>query len=312
VTDNKSLIFHIVTAYSTKYSHISVMLHPYKKHRGDDEMSVVTLLLSYGGTGFLSFCGTKTALFRSLPLPIAILRGLLAAFGGGLCRDIFILGTMPSAFSDPVSILLALAVAFATARLMKMPRFRAFLSKKPVTAVLCIIDALYLAEFIAMGTSRAKLFEVTGLAGFICGPVTGTFGGLLSKLLDREHKHTIKGHLRYMIIAASCAAISCFLFSSGEMESVERMALSVSALVGCILLDQDTKAYIWRRVLSGERLGGSLGAIPQLRVFRLVKPSYSYAKRQMKKALLIVTWSKRIRTSGTKSYMHTIVLLIDA
>lgn len=104
----------------------------------------------------------------------------LAALGGGMLRDLFILFVFPAALTkDSIpDIIFALCAGTLSYILSQKNAYMEALNH-----ITCIADAFGLGTFIAMGVDRAIQFGASYSIAFICGIITALGGGILSSLL---------------------------------------------------------------------------------------------------------------------------------
>lgn len=122
-------------------------------------------------SGVLAAAGKRMDLFGVVVL------ALVTAVGGGTIRDVC-LDTQVFWLKDPGTLVSAVLTAVATfllARVVRMP-----------DRALSVADAFGLALFGIVGTEKALLLGVGGVAAVLLGIVTGVAGGILRDVLRGE------------------------------------------------------------------------------------------------------------------------------
>ena len=133
----------------------------------------------------------------------------LAAMGGGMIRDLFILFVSPAAFT--ISCIPDDMIAICAGII-----YRSFLQKyetqNTFKQIVIFTDALGVGTFIALGIDKALTLGATQDTALCCGIITALGGGILSALLcGQTINEVMTTNVAYRIITilGACLYISC-------------------------------------------------------------------------------------------------------
>ena len=145
-------------------------------------MNELVFILELLGTAAFAASGATVGMEKKMDIFGISILGMTTAVGGGIIRDVVIGKTPPSAFTNPVYTVVALAVSL----LLFLPGVRRRLEKgkKFYDATTVVADAVGLSVFTMVGISNARNFlpEVNIFLLMFVGVITGVGGGVLRDL----------------------------------------------------------------------------------------------------------------------------------
>ena len=137
----------------------------------------------FQGVEYLAiFCcglvGGLAAIRKQYDVFAIIITAWLTALGGGIIRDILLGAVPPVGISDKGSVLTALIAGCVVAVIhVEVGRLR---------RTMLILDALALGLFAVNGTSKALMYNTSGLTAVFLGTFTAMGGGLIRDILLNE------------------------------------------------------------------------------------------------------------------------------
>lgn len=180
----------------------------------------IGLVLDLFGTFFFAMSGCILAARRKFDIIGSLFLGTLAGLGGGIIRDL-ILGTIPSAFSNPLyfipPVLAALLVFFL------------FRSVERFQRPLLIFDAGGLALFCITGTVKALSLGMNPVASALLGLTTAVGGGMLRDVVANRVPQLFNPDDLYAVPAMLGSALVVVLWFAGIYGTAA--AVGVAAVV---------------------------------------------------------------------------------
>ena len=149
-------------------------------------MDLVFFIFSIIGTISFSFSGAIIAVHKKMDLLGIFVLSATTALGGGIIRDIFLGKIPPSAFDNPVYIIISAIVSI----IMIFPQIIRFINKtqKRHQILWLIFDSIGLGAFSVLGVKTAlgtPYFDNILLVLF-CGVVTGVGGGVIRDIMSND------------------------------------------------------------------------------------------------------------------------------
>lgn len=167
-------------------------------HAVDVAITVVDLV----GVFFFAVSGAVLAVRKGYDLVGSLLLALMVGIGGGVVRDLIVDAGVPSAFTNPVYLLMpVLAAALVFFRLVGNPRDE--------NAVM-VFDAIGLAVYCVLGTRIALLGGIDPMPAALLGLATSIGGGMMRDVAAGEPPAVFGGPGWYAIpalIGASATAV---------------------------------------------------------------------------------------------------------
>ncbi len=151
--------------------------------------------------------GALTAWRVRLDVTGTLLIALITGLGGGLIRDTLLQQGTPVALTNPWLVSIALAAGAAGilfARLIKR-----------LTAVLTLLDALFLGVYSIVGVDKAVRAELPLVSCVLLGVITGVGGGLLRDVLVGDRPVLLLPGTMYATAAAVGASIFAIALGAG-------------------------------------------------------------------------------------------------
>jgi uncharacterized membrane protein YeiH len=180
----------------------------------------IALVLDLFGTFFFAMSGCILAARRKFDIIGSLFLGAMAGLGGGIIRDL-ILGTVPSAFDNPVyfipPVLAALLVFFL------------FRSVERLQRPLLIFDAGGLALFCITGTVKALSLGMNPVASALLGLATAVGGGMLRDVVANRVPQLFNPDDLYAVPAMLGSALVVVLWYAGIYGTAA--AVAVAAVV---------------------------------------------------------------------------------
>ena len=159
----------------------------------------------FQGVEYLAiFCcglvGGLAAIRKQYDVFAIIITAWLTALGGGIIRDILLGAVPPVGISDKGSVLTALIAGCVVAVIhVEVGRLR---------RTMLILDALALGLFAVNGTSKALMYNTSGLTAVFLGTFTAMGGGLIRDILLNEVPVVIRDR-HCPPSSAACSPWSC-------------------------------------------------------------------------------------------------------
>lgn len=158
-------------------------------------MTTWIFILQLLGTVAFAVSGAMTALHKQMDMLGVTVLGLITAVGGGMVRDVLLGQTPPAIFSDPVTVLTAVAASI----LVFSPAVRRRLLKTRCIydLTLRLADSLGLGIFTVIGAQTAcgVLEQSNWFAIAFLGTMTGVGGGVLRDVLAGDLPYIFRKHI---------------------------------------------------------------------------------------------------------------------
>ena len=158
-------------------------------------MTTWIFILQLLGTVAFAVSGAMTALHKQMDMLGVTVLGLITAVGGGMVRDVLLGQTPPAIFSDPVTVLTAVAASI----LVFSPAVRRLLLKtrRIYDLTLRLADSLGLGIFTVIGAQTAcgVLEQNNWFAIAFLGTMTGVGGGVLRDVLAGDLPYIFRKHI---------------------------------------------------------------------------------------------------------------------
>ena len=181
------------------------------------------------GTVAFAASGAMIGLKKNMDIFGVCILGLTTAVGGGILRDLLLGLTPPSAFQDPTSALVALAVS----AVFFLRQVRQILMRNPkhYNLLLFWMDALGLGAFTVIGIQIAyeQVRDATFFLLVFVGAVTGVGGGVLRDLMAQEVPYIFKKHIY------ASASLAGSMLCAGLWPCTGSVAAMLAGLV-CVVL----------------------------------------------------------------------------
>ena len=192
----------------------------------------------------------------------------LAAMGGGIIRDLFILFVFPAAFT--MSCMPDVTIALCAGLI-----YRLIPERNKVQNILrhlvILIDALGVGSFIALGVDKALSLGATQDIAFCCGIITALGGGILSALIcGQTIREVMTTNVTYRIITISSTLLYLYCLSIGINQIVAQYWLILHT-ASFISISSYTSIDILIRFIS---------AIKCLKTLAIVIPAFSILYKQ--------------------------------
>ena len=158
-------------------------------------MTTWIFILQLLGTVAFAVSGAMTALHKQMDMLGVTVLGLITAVGGGMVRDVLLGQIPPAIFSDPVTVLTAVAASI----LVFSPAVRRLLLKtrRIYDLTLRLADSLGLGIFTVIGAQTAcgVLEQSNWFAIAFLGTMTGVGGGVLRDVLAGDLPYIFRKHI---------------------------------------------------------------------------------------------------------------------
>lgn len=201
-------------------------------------ISAFAQLLDYVGTFAFAISGALVAVRNRLDLFGVLLLSFTAATAGGVMRDVLLGLTPPLAMADwrylAISMAAGLLTFFRHAQVERM--------RNPVQ----ITDAIGLAMFAVIGSTRAIDAGVGPGGAIMLGMMTGIGGGMVRDMLVAQVPGVLKREL-YAVAALVGAAV----IVAGDMLDLPRNPVAVVSVLLCFTLRWLAIRHGWRLPISG-------------------------------------------------------------
>lgn len=235
-------------------------------------------ILNYSGTFAFALHGARLVAWDK---PHAVFKALIASFlcsfGGGLTRDLIILGCTPAILksSDTLTVMILTFIFYAGLRFFRLDHI---LEIYPVKYLLIIMDASGVAVFIDAGVDMALAHGTTGVTILFSGVITAIGGGIWGALLSGQHPLTVlRGAAGYRCIIL---AHTVFCMSGralpGHMRGCFIVILTMSCVVCCCVLEKMTSVKLLPQNVFpmeyGKRMGTHLSSTTAQRFWSIVNP----------------------------------------
>lgn len=165
------------------------------------------MCLEIVGTVSFALSGAMTGLKKKMDLLGVCALGITTAIGGGVLRDLILGITPPTAFIEPVYILIALCVSVV----IFIPFARKVLSinKRVYEIILLLADSAGLGIFTVCGMKVAMIagYEDNAFLVIFVGVVTGVGGGVIRDVLAGDRPYIFVKHI--YACAAVVGAVVC-------------------------------------------------------------------------------------------------------
>ena len=172
-------------------------------------MSITWLIFETAGTVAFALSGSLVALSRRMDIFGVAVLASLTAVGGGMIRDVLIGAVPPRALTNPVWLVLALAVAALSCAAFALARFSRK-SRRVFTFFYDLSDTVGLAAFTVTGAAAG--FSTTPQARFVLpimlGLLTGVGGGVMRDLLAQRVPVVLKADV-YALASIGGALAAC-------------------------------------------------------------------------------------------------------
>lgn len=241
-------------------------------------LKALVAILNYSGTFAFALHGARLVAWDK---PHAVLKALIASFlcsfGGGLTRDLIILGCTPAILksSDTLTVMILTFIFYAGLRFFRLDHI---LEIYPVKYLLIIMDASGVAVFIDAGVDMALAHGTTGVTILFSGVITAIGGGIWGALLSGQHPLTVlrsAAGYRCIILAHTVFCMSGRALP-GHMRGCFIVILTMSCVVCCCVLEKMTSVKLLPQNVFpmeyGKRMGTHLSSTTAQRFWSIVNP----------------------------------------
>ena len=152
------------------------------------------------GTVAFAISGVNVAVSKKMDVLGVVVLGLVTAVGGGIIRDIILGITPPTAFREPVYMMVAIGVSI----ICFIPPIRRWINRREM--ILRVIDAIGLGVFTVVGV-RASIPFTSGFLSIFVGTLTGVGGGVLRDVFATNKPYIFVKH--FYACASLLGAIAC-------------------------------------------------------------------------------------------------------
>ena len=158
-------------------------------------MTTWIFILQLLGTVAFAVSGAMTALHKQMDMLGVTVLGLITAVGGGMVRDVLLGQTPPAIFSDPVTVLTAVAASILV--FSPAVRRRLLKTRRIYDLTLRLADSLGLGIFTVIGAQTAcgVLEQNNWFAIAFLGTMTGVGGGVLRDVLAGDLPYIFRKHI---------------------------------------------------------------------------------------------------------------------
>ena len=158
----------------------------------------------------------------------------ITGMGGGIIRDILLGAVPPVGISDKVSVLTALiAGCVVTVIHVEVGRLR---------RTMLIIDALALGLFAVNGTSKALMYNTSGLTAVFLGTFTAMGGGLIRDILLNEVPVVIRDRHWYIMPAVIGSMLTVVVWRWRAHATISmRMEIALDVALSLIHISEPTR-----------------------------------------------------------------------
>ncbi|MDO4913569.1 MAG: TRIC cation channel family protein [Bifidobacteriaceae bacterium] len=170
------------------------------------------LLIEYVATFCAGMVGGLAAVRKGYDLIAIIVTAWLTALGGGIIRDVMLGALPPIGISDRWFVCVALASGVAVAIIHpEVDRLK---------WTMLSLDALALALFSVIGTSKAMLFHTSGQNAVFMGLFTAMGGGFIRDMLLNEVPFALRDKHWYVVPSAIGSVCTVFVCKSAAVGSI--------------------------------------------------------------------------------------------
>lgn len=186
----------------------------------------------FQGVEYLAiFCcglvGGLAAIRKQYDVFAIIITAWLTALGGGIIRDILLGAVPPVGISDKGSVLTALIAGCVVAVIhVEVGRLR---------RTMLILDALALGLFAVNGTSKALMYNTSGLTAVFLGTFTAMGGGLIRDILLNEVPVVIRDRHWYIMPAVIGSVLTVVVWRWRAHAAIS-MHMGIMLDVGIVVL----------------------------------------------------------------------------
>ena len=158
-------------------------------------MTTWIFILQLLGTVAFAVSGAMTALHKQMDMLGVTVLGLITAVGGGMVRDVLLGQTPPAIFSDPVTVLTAVAASILV--FSPAVRRRLLKTRRIYDLTLRLADSLGLGIFTVIGAQTAcgVLEQNNWFTIAFLGTMTGVGGGVLRDVLAGDLPYIFRKHI---------------------------------------------------------------------------------------------------------------------
>ena len=158
-------------------------------------MTTWIFILQLLGTVAFAVSGAMTALHKQMDMLGVTVLGLITAVGGGMVRDVLLGQIPPAIFSDPVTVLTAVAASILV--FSPAVRRRLLKTRRIYDLTLRLADSLGLGIFTVIGAQTAcgVLEQSNWFAIAFLGTMTGVGGGVLRDVLAGDLPYIFRKHI---------------------------------------------------------------------------------------------------------------------
>lgn len=175
------------------------------------------------GTAAFAASGALAAVRRDMDLFGVLVLGLVTATGGGTIRDLLLGDTPPFIFKDETYLYISLFVSIIVFL------FHRVIAKLHHPLLYC--DAVGLATFVVIGTSKGIAFHMGFCGSVMMGVMTATAGGMVRDMLSSQ----VPLILQREVYASACLVGAGFLYLLDHTVLAGTNASLVAAVVVIIL-----------------------------------------------------------------------------
>lgn len=212
---------------------------------------MLLLMIYYAG---IASCGMQGAVkAQTGPCIKSLMSSFIAAFGGGLIRDLVLLRTYPAAFT--LSCVPDILIALFSGIIYTSMRTQKVLARFSIIA-----DAAALGQFISIGVDKAVNMDANSIVAFFCGVITALGGGILSSLCCGISPRTVlSSNIAYRCWTIGGTFIYMSLINLGLTRLAAQTIIVIYTLITTIVCNPSVNAiikkYIVRTTLTIQQIG---------------------------------------------------------
>lgn len=163
-------------------------------------------VLEWIGTISFATSGSLVAIRHGLDLFGVGTVGAITAVGGGIMRDAILGNVPPKIFSNPLVLIVAVAVSIIVFFMAYFNRKKFSKLSESIDTVNIFFDALGLAAFSITGVEVACMGDLKNnlLLAITMGVITGVGGGVLRDVLVNEKPYILTKHIYAVVSVLGC------------------------------------------------------------------------------------------------------------
>ncbi|KFI66576.1 trimeric intracellular cation channel family protein [Bifidobacterium magnum] len=188
-------------------------------------------LIEYLAVFFCGIGGGMAAIRKQFDLLTIVITSWLTALGGGMIRDVFLGALPPVGVSNIGFVLTALVSGLIVAVIHP--------EVHKLKWTMLTLDALALALFAVNGTSKALMYNTSGMTAVFLGTFTAMGGGLIRDILLNEVPQVIKDRHWYIVPAVVGSILTVVVWQMEQQKHITfqmEFILDVAIVVLVVLL----------------------------------------------------------------------------